>query len=83
MTNIINRIASGLLEPRPGNHQIETSGNDFVDLGSQGQKVIKSRLSAGRCELPQRCQAAHKALVAAAQALAAVMHTMRANKRTL
>ena len=33
-----------LLEPWPESHQIETSGNAFVDFWSQGQKVIKSGL---------------------------------------
>ena len=30
--------------PRPESHQIGTSGTDFVDFWSPGQKVIKSRL---------------------------------------
>ena len=33
-----------LLEPRPQSHQIETSGKDFVDFWTQGQKMLKSEV---------------------------------------
>ena len=50
------------LEPRPESHEIRTSGIDFHDFWSQGQKVIKSRpLASQPASLPASQRASQPA----------------------